>query len=392
MVTFDYGTAMQQRIAVNSFLNNNKERTFLDVPYIMETLSVAEAENVAKSGKLTKKDILRWSVDTVRFRAGDCMIRSDFFKFGPCPEAKFYLMAHSNAVNTFFTVGLCRISSGDETESSLSIKVAFSLLDTRDRCHHTCERILKEADAVHASFDRNCYTNHHLTFLRDGGKIIIHCSMDVDEVLSEDTPEVVPKRQNRMVNLSQDLADDLSSLLQKELHTDMTLCVGEHKFQAHRAILAARSPVFAKMFEHDTLEKMNGCIIVQDLTVEAMTQLLRFLYTGETEELKTQELLALFVAADKYDLPKLKKNCSISLCSRVTSDIALNVLVVANLHSDEDLKEAAIQTVLENAIDVMKSEEWLTFLREYPEVANSIILSLAMKTVKTKETKKKSNS
>ncbi|XP_055944340.1 TD and POZ domain-containing protein 5-like [Argiope bruennichi] len=361
--------AFRQHGATQGFLSSPKENSL----FAMEMPVVTDPGAFKKCGKLTKKDVLRWSVDSGLFRTSDSAIRSDFFKFGPCPDSKFYMVAFSNASNTFFTVGLCRLPLQTETENNLSIRVSFSLLDLRDRCHHTCERTLKDMDSVQASFDKSCYTNHHLMFLREG-KVIIHCSMDVDEILQEDSDEQsIPVKKSIPVleNLNRDLADDLSNLLQNRLHTDVTLNVAGEEFHAHRAILAARSPVFAKMFEHETLEKNNNRIVIEDLSSDAMKQLLRYLYTGDTDELSTQELVSLFVAADKYDLPKLKKNCSASLCSRVTSDMALNVLVVANLHGDEDLKSAAIQTVLDNAVDVMKSEEWLSFLREYPEVANT---------------------
>ncbi|CAL1283644.1 unnamed protein product [Larinioides sclopetarius] len=378
--------ALHHHAASQAFLSTSNEPSL----FAMEMPVVTDPGAFKKCGKLTKKDVLRWSVDSGLLRTSDSAIRSDFFKFGPCPDSKFYMVAFSNASNTFFTVGLCRLPLQTETENSLSIRVSFSLLDLRDRCHHTCERTLKDVDSVQASFDKSCYTNHHLMFLRDG-KVIIHCSMDVDEILLEDSTEQnTPANKSIPVleNLNRELADDLSTLLQNRLHADVTLNVDGEEFQAHRAILAARSPVFAKMFEHDTLEKSDNRIVIEDISGDAMKQLLRYLYTGDTEELSTQEFVSLFVAADKYDLPKLKQNCSTALCSRVTSDMALNVLVVANLHGDEDLKNAAIQTVLGNAVDVMKSDEWLSFLREYPEVANSIILNLAMKATTIKDTKK----
>ncbi|GFQ74770.1 speckle-type POZ protein [Trichonephila clavata] len=358
----------------------------------METPLCTHTERLKKCGILTKKDVLRWKVNACLLETSECMIRSDFFKFAPCPDSKFFLVVFSVDSNTFFTVGLCRIPLEEgEVENNTSIKVSFSLLDIRNRCHHTCDRIFKDEDSIQASFDRSCYTKHNAMFLREG-KLIIHCSMDVEEILSEDvTEEKNPMKEKvPFENLDKDLANDLGSLLQHGLHTDVTLNVGEEKFQAHRAILAARSPVFAKMFEHECLEKRENCVLIEDISVDAMKQLLHYLYTGDTDELSTEEFLSLFVAADKYNLPKLKKNCSNSLCTRVTSNIALNVLVVANLHGDDDLKEAAIKKVLENAVEVMKSEEWLTFLREYPEVANGIILNLAMNAIKIKDTKSSS--
>ncbi len=39
--------------------------------------------------------------------------------------------------------------------------------------------------------------------------------------------------------------------------SDVTLSVGATEFKAHKAILAARSPVFAAMFEHSMEEKLK---------------------------------------------------------------------------------------------------------------------------------------
>ncbi len=46
--------------------------------------------------------------------------------------------------------------------------------------------------------------------------------------------------------------------------SDVTLSVGDTEFKAHKAILAARSPVFSAMFEHAMEEKLkvgvaDGC-------------------------------------------------------------------------------------------------------------------------------------
>lgn len=354
----------------------------------METPLESDWRSLSRSGTLTKKDVLRWFIDSALIRNNDCSIRSDFFTFGPARNCKFYLVVCSNPNTSYFTVGLCRARQGGtshQNANELDIKVAFSLLDLRDRCHHTCERTLKDCDdSVQASFDRTCYSAQHLMFLRSGC-LILHCALDVNEVLGEDSTASNSRARTapHSGELTRDWVTDFRTLLDTGLHSDVILSIGDHEIKAHRAILAARSPVFSAMFEHDTLEKQQNRVVIEDLSRESMVQLLKFLYTGEMDELTAQELLSLFVAADKYSLPKLKEKCSRSLCSLVSNEVALSVLVVANLHEDEELKNAAIQVVLDNAMEVMRSPEWLTFLKEYPEMANVIILNLAMKSLKT---------
>ena len=51
------------------------------------------------------------------------------------------------------------------------------------------------------------------------------------------------------------LSDDLGVLWEHARYTDVTLLVQGREFQAHKAILAARSVVFNAMFEHDMEEK-----------------------------------------------------------------------------------------------------------------------------------------
>lgn len=371
-------------------LGSPRAENMTNALFEMETPLDSDWHNLDKCGSLTKKDVLRWYIDSNLIKNSDCNIRSDFFVFGPVKNCKFYLVVCSNPNATYFTVGLCRVFQGgpfsrQQHDNDLDIKVAFSLLDMRDRCHHTCERTLKHAHfSVQASFDRTCYSTQHLMFLRSGC-LVLHCALDVNELLKEDSATSNNQTRSSIHSgdeMTRDWTADFRSLLDTGLHSDVVLKIGDQDIKAHRAILAARSPVFKAMFEHDTLEKNNNEVVITDLTEESMTELLKFLYTGEVGDLNAQELLSLLVAADKYNLPKLKEQCSNSLCPLITNEIALNVMVLSNLHGDEELKSAAVQVVLDNAMEVMRSPEWLTFLKEYPEIANDIILNLAMKSLK----------
>lgn len=69
-------------------------------------------------------------------------------------------------------------------------------------------------------------------------------------------------------------------------------------FQAHKAVLAARSMVFAAMFEHAMEESKHNRVEITDVDHEVLREMLRFIYTGMASNLEDMagDLLA---AADK---------------------------------------------------------------------------------------------
>ena len=94
------------------------------------------------------------------------------------------------------------------------------------------------------------------------------------------------------------LSDDLGQLFESQRSSDVTLSVGGREFQAHKALLAARSPVFAAMFEHEMEERKHNRVDITDVDHEVLREMLRFIYTGKTNNLEkmADDLLA---AADK---------------------------------------------------------------------------------------------
>lgn len=63
-------------------------------------------------------------------------------------------------------------------------------------------------------------------------------------------------------------------------------------------VLAARSPVFQAMFEHEMEERKHNRVDITDVDHEVLREMLRFIYTGKASNLEkmADDLLA---AADK---------------------------------------------------------------------------------------------
>ena len=124
------------------------------------------------------------------------------------------------------------------------------------------------------------------------------------------------------------LSSDLGVLQEKGTFSDVTLSVDGQIFQAHKALLAARSPVFSAMFEHSMEESLKVslrqvcvrfassvrkvcvkidsllCYVAQnhveinDVDGEVLGEMLNYIYTGKAPNLKktADQLLS---AADK---------------------------------------------------------------------------------------------
>lgn len=90
----------------------------------------------------------------------------------------------------------------------------------------------------------------------------------------------------------------MEKLLTNGTFSDTVLVVDGREFYAHKAILAARSPVFSAMFEHEMTESRKGRVEISDIDPDVFNEMLKFIYTGDTPQIQgmAEDLLA---AADK---------------------------------------------------------------------------------------------
>jgi hypothetical protein len=91
-------------------------------------------------------------------------------------------------------------------------------------------------------------------------------------------------------NVSLDIADaiikeleqDLSKLVNNPLHSDIVIKLGDETLPAHKVIIC-RSPYFTSMLESGMKESLTNEIELDGLDVNAMLQVLKFLYTDIVE-------------------------------------------------------------------------------------------------------------
>ncbi|KAL5230057.1 hypothetical protein ABZP36_028833 [Zizania latifolia] len=199
------------------------------------------------------------------------------------------------------------------------------------------------------------------SYVMDDGTVRIMC---VVIVLSDgDNPIVaVPPS---------DIGAHLGGLLDSLRGADVSFVVGGENFPAHRAVLAARSPVFRAGLLGNMSESTSSRITLRDIEPATFRALLRFIYTdelaGDGGELEagspTDALVHLLVAADRYALDRLKLMCAQKLVDSMTAETVADILACAETHSCPELKKICIdfspwRTISRKPCSPMALEFW----------------------------------
>ncbi|KAJ6644143.1 Speckle-type POZ protein [Pseudolycoriella hygida] len=151
--------------------------------------------------------------------------------------------------------------------------------------------------------------------------------------------------------------DDFNNILNTGDFTDVTVTCKGQRFNAHKAILAARSPVFAAMFRSEMKEVESGLIDITDMEADILMEMLQYIYTDEMNALD-EIAIDLLVAADKYGIERLRIMCEQSLASNISVENAADTLIIADTHSAVQLKKQAVQFIKTYKSKVIKTTGW----------------------------------
>ena len=128
-------------------------------------------------------------------------------------------------------------------------------------------------------------------------------------------------------------------------------------FYVHKAILASRSPVFAKMFSSDMLESATNSLTLPDIEPDVLKELLTYIYTGECPNIK-EHALTLLGQAEKYELSHLKALCEERLSYDLQISNVAKILVLADTFKAEQLKRNALLFINEHGHEVQSTDGW----------------------------------
>ena len=170
----------------------------------------------------------------------------------------------------------------------------------------------------------------------------------------------------RMKDGETDLLSRLGRLLHSGAGSDVDFIVNGEKIPAHTFIIQESSPVLAAMFQHDMTESTSRTVVVDDIEPVVFRQMLQYLYTGNLGPKMSIE--SLFIAADKYQVDKLKDLCSSFLFDDIKVENAVSHLVLAYLHSDEWLQEDCIEFIVNKKQEFFMRQDFKDLCFNYPNL------------------------
>ncbi|CAL4979528.1 unnamed protein product [Urochloa decumbens] len=179
----------------------------------------------------------------------------------------------------------------------------------------------------------------------------IRCDITMLNVVKHEDATKTSNTTPKFVNVPpSDLVQHLGHLLSSGEGADVMFEVGGETFSAHRSILAARSPVFKAELFSPMKEGTATRVRINDMDGAVFKDLLDFIYTDVFPNVDEGDTMAmaqhLLVAADRYNLERLKLMCEEKLCGYIDISSAGTILTLAEQHGCAGLKKACLDFLM----------------------------------------------
>lgn len=276
-----------------------------------------------------------------------------------CMALSLELMSTNAEVRAFFDFGIAKHSSG-------------LLSTTFNQQTKTFSSRTKSTRQFTLFIVRSSFETKSTTYLPND-LLLIKCVIGVikESQLNETTGrseiEVPP----------QDILEHLAKLLEAKEEADVTLCVGGETFEAHKIVLAMRSPVFKAELFGPMRETRTRPVTIQDMQPAVFRAFLHFIYTDSLPDLddlqgddNCEMIRHLLVAADRYAMDRLKMLCQNILGKNLDVENVATTLALADQHNCDKLKDVCIEFLAssDKMDDVVATQGYENLKRSCPSV------------------------
>ncbi|KAJ3677022.1 hypothetical protein LUZ60_002746 [Juncus effusus] len=181
--------------------------------------------------------------------------------------------------------------------------------------------------------------------------------------------------------------EQLSQFLESGTGADVTFEVNGEFFKAHKLVLAARSSVFKAQFFGPMIEKVAESIKLNEIEPGVFQVLLHFIYSDSIPEfdgtkLETMILYQhLLVAADRYEVERLKLICENELSKNIEVKNLATTLTLAEQHNCSALKKSCFNFVSSSEIleQLMKADGYEHMAKSCPNLLLELVENLNIK-------------
>lgn len=139
---------------------------------------------------------------------------------------------------------------------------------------------------------------------------------------------------------------------------DITLIAQDHKYTAHRIVLASSIPYFNAMFLHDLIESKQDVITINNIDPSALEQFINYSYNGKIT-INNENVQSLLIGANFFHLKTIKNACCEFVKKRLTVQDALCLRNFADQLMCHDLVTAVNRFINKNFVKIIQTQEFL---------------------------------
>ncbi|TVU42505.1 hypothetical protein EJB05_08916, partial [Eragrostis curvula] len=208
-------------------------------------------------------------------------------------------------------------------------------------------------------------------------RLTIECVLTVRKEPRVSKTKVFPRIQAPPSDIKQQLA----ILLEQKEGADVTFSVAGETIMAHKTVLVMRSPVFkAELCGPMSHDRGKHPIVIEDMQPDVFRAFLYFIYTdsmkggvdgdGDCNRQSCEMICHLLVAADRYDVKRLKLICQSILCKNLHVRNVATTLALADQHHCGRLKAACIKfmSCLSTMDDLVATKGYKDLERTAPSI------------------------
>ncbi|XP_060219304.1 speckle-type POZ protein-like [Meriones unguiculatus] len=130
------------------------------------------------------------------------------------------------------------------------------------------------------------------------------------------------------------------------------------------------------MFQPELEEGQKNRVEIKDLEPQVFKEMIGFIYMGKAPNLHTMAT-GVLAAADRYGLECLKVMCENALCRDLSVENATDTLILADLHSAEQLKMQALDFITLHTSEVSETSRWKVMVDFHPHLLTEAFHALA---------------
>jgi speckle-type POZ protein len=181
-----------------------------------------------------------------------------------------------------------------------------------------------------------------------------------------------------------DLRSHFGALLDSTDGSDVSFLVDGEEFPAHRAVLAARSPVFKAQLLGSMADAKMASIPLHDIALTTFKLMLRFIYTdafpadallaGDSPTPMEEKLQDLLPAADRYALDRLKLMCARKLWDDVSADTVGASLACAETYNCPVLRKKCVNFFADekNFKKAVLTDGFVQLVQKFPSILGEL--------------------